>query len=540
MKKYLFLDDEHVELDAHVERIFHEPVKHGRPVLAPETKLEGNAVQLWNAPLLSDNGRSWRLWYRGAGNSSFPVLYAESEDGLHWRRRNLKLVKYGGSRNNNIVATGLRVNGHHNNIVLTANPVWDGVSDRRFCALTFDPKYDGKATSPYGLISLASRDGFRWRVLSDHPLIPSSDEYQLACDKDRGLLIATMKLYGHMNIPFSVSEHGRQVGLATSTDGGATWSEAEFIYHADSADREAGVEALARHAANLDLRSPLHSNPEHSWTDVYNMPVLPYHGVYIGLPTMFHHSGYWIADKYSANQDGIAWPALTWSKDLKHWKRPLPRKPFLPLSPCTDNDILDNGGIYHCQPVPRDGELWIYYTGCRGTHVPLPKNSGLDYFQQKEQNAIFLARLRLDGFASLRAGDRRGAVLTKPIAVEGPNLRINVRTRNGEILAEIRDAESGRVIPGFGLGDYLGARTIHFGKDGARTRLAGLGTRRHDEQAQNDAVAFSGDKVDAVMTWRGRQDLSALKGKPVRVLFALRNAELYSFWFQDEQPEKPK
>lgn len=534
MNKYFFLDDEQVELHEHVERIFHEPVKHGRPVLAPENKLEGNGIQLWNLPLPSDNGRSWRMWYRGTGGKSLPVLYAESRDGLNWRRPNLNLVKHGGNRNNNIVDTGLTVNGGHNNIVMAPNPSWDGISDLRYSALTFNPKWNGNPKiSPAGLVSLSSKDGYRWRVLSDHPLIPSSDEYQLACDKEKGLLIATMKLYGHcMNIPFSVPEYGREVGLATSTDGGVTWTEAEFIYHADSADRKAGVEALSRHAANIDFRSPLYINPEYSWTDVYNMPVFPYHGIYIGLPTMFHHSGYWIAGKTAANQDGITWPVLTWSKDLKHWERPLQRKPFIPLSPCTDKDIYDNGGIYHCMTVQRDNELWFYYTGYRGTHAPLPEKAGLDYAHEKEQGAIFLARMRLDGFASMHAGDRKGAVLTRPIVVEGTGLHVNARTRNGEILAEIRDAESGRVVPGFGLGDYLASRNISFGKEGERTRLAGLGTRRYDEKVKNEAVPFSGDKVDAVMSWRGKKDLSALKGRKIRILFALRNADIYSFWFR--------
>lgn len=532
MKKYFFLDDEHVELDEKVERIFHEPVKHGRPILAPETEVEGDGLQLWNEPLPAKDGQPWRMWYRGTGGNTHPVLYAESDDGVNWRRPDLNLVEYAGNRRNNIVDTGLRVNGTYNNLVMAPNPTWDGVSDRRYSALTFCPKWNGDAKIPYGLISLSSKDGFHWRVLSDHSFITSSDEYQLAADKEKGVLIATMKLYGHsMNIPLSVPEYGRQVGLVTSTDGGVTWTEAEFILHADSADRKAGAETIARHAANLDFRSPFNINPEHSWTDVYNMPVFPYYGTYIGLPTLFHHSGYWVACANSANQDGLAWPTLAWSKNLKHWERPLQRKPFIPLSPCTDKDIYDCGGIYHCRPVQRDGELWFYYNGCRGTHYSLPEKTDLDYANEKQQTAIFLARLRLDGFASMRAGERKGAVLTKPIVVEGAELHVNARTVNGEILAEIRDAESGRVIPGFGLGDYLASRNISFARDGERTRLAGLGTRRYDEQVENEAVAFRGDQVDAVMAWSAGKDLSSLKGRKVRILFALRNADIYSFWF---------
>jgi len=42
---------------------------------------------------------------------------------------------------------------------------------------------------------------------------------------------------------------------------------------------------------------------------------------------------------------------------------------------------------------------------------------------------------------------------------------------------------------------------------------------------------FSGDAVDAPVCWRGGSDLSPLRGRSVRLFFALRNADLYSFGF---------
>ncbi len=531
MKKYFFLDDEYVELYENAERIFHEPVKHGRPVLAPQTRLEGNRVDIRNAPLPSEDGRYWRLWYEGYDKNTYLPLYAESEDGLNWCRPNLKIVKYAGNKSNNVLNTGFCVNANRfNGIVLAPSPSRDNISAERYCALTFKG-----GAKPHGLLPLLSRDGLRWRLLTDpgHPLIPSSDEYRLVCDMEKKLLIATMKLYGFcMDIPLSVPEYGREVGLSTSTDG-LTWTTPQFIYHADEEDRKAGAETLLRYTSDPDYRSPLYNNPEYSWTDIYNMPVFPYHGIYIGLPSMFHHSGYWIASKYSANQDGFIWPALAWSNDLKKWKRPLQRKPFIPLSPCTDKNIYDNCMIFACPPVRRNNELWFYYSGYRNSHTnaSLLEKAGLDYAHEKEQGGIFLSRLRLDGFASMRAGERKAAVLTRPVIVDGASLHINARTKNGEILGEIRDSESGRVIPGFGLGNYLGSRNIGFGKRGERIRLAGLGTRRYDEQVKNSAVRFSGDEVDAVVSWHGGKNLSALKGKTIRILFALRNADIYSFWF---------
>ncbi len=281
MKKCFFLDDENIEFYQHAERIFHQPVKHGRPLLRPETKFEGNCVSLANAPMPSEDGRHLRLWYEGHEKKAGRTLplYAESEDGLKWRRIALKLAKYGGSVKNNIVFTDLQADNKEfarlrnravktckmplfSHLVIAPNPSWDGKSGTRYCGLMMKG-----GAKPHGLLPLSSPDGLKWRSLAhpDEPVIPSSDEYRLVCDTERKLLIATMKLYGFcMDIPLSVPEYGREVGLSTSTDG-VTWTAPEFIYHADEADRKAGAEIILRHNADPDYRSPLFINPEDSW-----------------------------------------------------------------------------------------------------------------------------------------------------------------------------------------------------------------------------------------------------------------------------------
>ena len=62
---------------------------------------------------------------------------------------------------------------------------------------------------------------------------------------------------------------------------------------------------------------------------------------------------------------------------------------------------------------------------------------------------------------------------------------------------EIQD-ESGEAIPGFTLGD---------------------------------CVAQSYDDIDRVIRWKSGSDVSALAGKPVRLKFYLRDADVFSFWF---------
>lgn len=520
--KHLFLDDEVIELQDGVERRWHQPVKHGPPVLPPNGPLEHPRVHIWNPPLPDEGGSGWRMWYIG-GEDLYP-LHARSDDGIEWRRPSLGLVECGRTRDNNVVDLGFDADRKERRLVL-CRPGDAGGERAAYQALT---RVGGR------LRPLESDDGLTWRFAADHPGIPNDDEYRLGYDAEGGLFIATVKLGGRSGrAPFPVPEYGRAVALSTSTDA-CDWTEPEIIFHADHLDREAGADALERHARESALRSPLFDDPEHSWTDVYNMPVFPYEGLYLALPIMFHQSGFWQypGRPQGSNQDGLLWPCLAWSRDLRCWERPRRREPFIPLSVCSDTDVYDNGAIHACAPVRRGDELWFYYYGSRFSHVSLAllQQTGL-VDDRATTGAIFLARLRLDGFASMSARGETGAILTRPVTVGGPDLRINARATDGQIRAEIRDALTGRAIPGFSMGEALRPRTITFPDGRVEPRGCGWGARFEDDPDGDDSLPFSGDAVDAPLRWRGGADLSALQGRAVRVLFSMHNADLYSFWF---------
>jgi hypothetical protein len=48
-----------------------------------------------------------------------------------------------------------------------------------------------------------------------------------------------------------------------------------------------------------------------------------------------------------------------------------------------------------------------------------------------------------------------------------------------------------------------------------------------------DCPEIFGDSVVRNVEWNGEADLSALSGKPVRVLFELHDADLFSFQFRE-------
>jgi len=194
--------------------------------------------------------------------------------------------------------------------------------------------------------------------------------------------------------------------------------------------------------------------------------------------------------------DGRKTIELTSSRDLRHWNRVANRTPFMELSPVGDGSAYDTGQLEPAnRPVVRNNELWFYYTGLRNRGMTIA-----DYLARKhlDSGAICLAKLRLDGFVSLKGGTEWGRLLTKPLLVEGPQLRVNVDSWRGQVRAEIVDAADGHPIPGF---------------------------------TTDESVPVVSDNIDVLMRWKDKPDLSELLGRTVRIRFSLFQAELYAFWF---------
>ena len=113
--------------------------------------------------------------------------------------------------------------------------------------------------------------------------------------------------------------------------------------------------------------------------------------------------------------------------------------------------------------------------------------------------------LRLDGFTSVRAPYQGGELLTRPLAFCGRHLFLNYATSAaGSVRVEVQTA-SGNPVPGFAL---------------------------------SDCREVFGDHVERGVAWKGHADLGALAGKPVRLRFAMKDADLYSLRFQKEPPKQ--
>ncbi|MHC4144552.1 MAG: alpha/beta hydrolase family protein, partial [Planctomycetota bacterium] len=109
--------------------------------------------------------------------------------------------------------------------------------------------------------------------------------------------------------------------------------------------------------------------------------------------------------------------------------------------------------------------------------------------------------LRLDGFVSLNAPYKGGSMTTKPLVFTGNQLVLNFATSApGFVRVEIQDTE-GKPIPGYSL----------------------------DESRE-----LIGNYIEHPASWKHGTDVSALAGRPVRLRFVMKDADLYSLKFRSD------
>ena len=111
--------------------------------------------------------------------------------------------------------------------------------------------------------------------------------------------------------------------------------------------------------------------------------------------------------------------------------------------------------------------------------------------------------LRQDGFVSATAGWKGGRLQTKPVVFDGTQLELNFATSAaGSIRVEIQDSD-GKPLDGYSLAD---------------------------------CPEIFGDTIARTVVWKDdSKDVSLLAGKSVRLLFELKDADIYSFRFGSDE-----
>ena len=499
--KHLFLDDVEIEEIDNLARKLHQPEKFERnAVLRPEYRWENQMLRVFGAVTWDAEQQLFKLIY--LGTASAPVssagsgaafkldasgekgtmqhfsCYATSEDGVNWEKPFLGLYDY-----EELNWNGTKI-GTENNIL----PSIDGaLRGPLYHAVEPDPKrrFKGLCYRAGGLYTYVSSDAVHWEEL-DLPPQPSRDVSELYLDEVENLFISTVKHRG---------PYGRSFFLSTSEDF-QNWSEQELIFHADQTDQENGTERLQRFFDDPDYLAPVYNRPEEWRTDVYHFPLFRYEDLFIGMPVMHHWAGK--HPPLYQNVDSRKSVELAVSRDKRAWERVAGRAPFLELSP-VGSGRYDTGQIGATNGVVRrNDELWFYYGASKRRSYSIAEEINFGYL---DANAFSMAKLRLDGFVSLRGGIEWGSVLTKPLEVTGRELRANVDSWRGRVKAELLDAESGRPIPGF---------------------------------TSEESIPAVIDSIHEPLRWTNRADVSELAGKTVRIRFSIWQGELYAYWFEGQ------
>jgi hypothetical protein len=414
-QRQLFLDDHGVAEVHHLTKTMHPPAKKGA-VLRPTPPFE-QTLQIRCAPAWDPGEKRYKLWLITSPSSpgGSVMTYAESADGLHWTKPNLRQAEANGAKVNNQVGVDPKLRWPAN---VMENVVYDPDDP--------DPSRRYKAFGESnGREPLVSANGIAWKRL-DVPKIPSQDESNLSYDPQGHTFLATVKHRG----PF-----GRSVFLSTSKDF-SHWTKPELIFHADDLDQKLGRENIRRRYADPSLQHPVFNSPANYNVDVYNMGVFRYEGLYIGLPALYHACG----NLPTVNTDGFHLVQLTCSRDLRKWERLGDRQPFIGPSPLGAGAYDLTQILPPSSPVPHGDELWFYYTGIKYREVP----KGAD----PDVGAICLAVLRRDGFVSLDAGSEEGWLVTKPFLLPKGGLHLNLDAGKGRAVVQVCDP-AGKAIPGF-------------------------------------------------------------------------------------------
>lgn len=424
--------------------------------------------------------KAWNLDVSGGGldSSAHPLFccYAESDDGIHWRKPELGLHEFGGSK--------------ANNIVMVAGSVGDTTSDPGHPAVFKDDNPDCPPEARYkavirssgarGLLAFQSPDGLSWSPMADAPVI-------------------TEGAFDSQNLAFwdpvrrEYRAYWRIFTAGTTTE--SVWKPAGV-----RAIRTATSKDFLHWGPHTDL-TYVDSPPEHLYTN----QIKPYYRaphIFLGFPTRYVERG-WSDSMRSLPErqhrdaraavhirygTALTEALLMASRDGTHFKRW--NEAFL-------RPGIERPGTWSYGQQYIAWQIVETESALQGAGPELSLYATESYWTAPG-SALRRYTLRVDGFVSLSAPMAGGELVTKPLVFEGNTLTLNfASSAAGDIRVELQQAD-GQPIDGFSL---------------------------------DDCNEVFGDSLRRTVTWNGGGDLGKLSGRAVRLRFVLRDADLFSFQF---------
>lgn len=405
----------------------------------------------------------YRMFYRGVpqsgsdGNRQEKTCTAVSKDGIHWTKPSLGIYEIDGTKENNVILADCAPYTHNFSPMLDTR---SGVpKEHRFKALG--------GTYESGLIAFVSEDGFHWTKLQgDKPVI---------YDKEAAALDS-------QNVSFWSEAEGFYVCYLRS------WSEKPW----------GGFRWIARTTSKDYV----------NWTPIKDMEF-----VHDGKPAPKEHlyinqtSPYFRAPHIYIGTAARFMPGRRVLSDAQAKAINVDPGYFGDIS---DGVLLTSRGGWTYQRTFMEGfirpgigyENWVSRTNYPALNVVQTGNDRMSCYVDNNYgqptNCLRRYSMRLDGFASVRAGYDGGTLLTKPLVFSGKELSLNFATSAaGGIKVQI-ESPDGAPVEGFTFAD---------------------------------CQEIIGNEIDRAVVWKEKSDVSSLAGKPIRLRFQLKDADLYALRF---------
>jgi hypothetical protein len=484
-RRELFVDDYLIQSLDGARRVMHHPTPQ-EIALTHDAPWEGTGSGYHS---VFQDGDLYRMYYKAwhldvsngkLDTSAHPLYccYAESDDGISWRKPELGLHEFRGSKANNIVMVSGRIGGAnvdagHPAVFKDDNP--DCPPDARYKAIL-------RSRGPRGLVALKSPDGIHWSPMSDKPVITEGafDSQNLAVwDPVRREYRAYWRIFNAGTTTEKVWQPSGYRGIRTAASRDfLNWGPHADLTYADSPQEHLYTNQIKPYyrAPHIFLGFPTRYI-ERGWSESMR-----------ALPERAHRERRAAAHlRYgTALTEGL----LMSSRDGVHFQRW--NEGFL-------RPGIQRAGTWHY------GQQYIAWhvvetrSPLEGAPNELSLYAGESYWTGNS-SALRRYTLRIDGFVSVAAPMSGGRLVTKPLTFAGSRLTLNFATgAAGGIRVELQRSNGGPV-PGL---------------------------------SHTDCDEVFGDELDRTVTWGGDSDLSAIAGQPVRLSFTLRDADLYSFQFGD-------
>lgn len=417
------VDDYLIDTMTGTKLILHQPAFR-EVVLRHDAPWEGNCSC---SHIVFQDGPLYRMYYKGEryspGNfdatkldkkyfSDLYPCYAESDDGIHWRRPELGLVEFNGSKKNNILW-----------MLKDAARLWNlPESVAKFASTNGaifkdtnpncppDARY--KMLSGYGACAFKSADGIHFTAMSPEIVIPV-----VLPNHFDSQTTAFWDSVGRRYLSFQRATRNklRDIVVTTSPDF-LHWSAPVYLEYTD-----APVEELYTSQITPYFRAP---------------------HILMGFPKRYTERRKPVGVDDKGEWEAVSDGTFMTSRDGAHfhrWGEALVRPGPQAERWINRNNYIADGIVVTKSDVPgMPDELSIYST---------------EGFYSAEPCRLRRHTIRIDGFVSVQAPRVGGEFVTKPIVFEGNKLVMNYSTSAaGSVSVELQTAE-GKPIPGFALAD---------------------------------------------------------------------------------------